>query len=77
MWLPGLLIIAAFLPMSDGGAEGGAVTVPNREQRYFKIKVNKAFYNDLTFACATTFLRILPCGVNVGAVFEQGLSLAR
>ena len=44
--------------------------MPHGEQRYFKIKINKALYNHLPFACATTFLRIVPCCIDVSLGFE-------
>ena len=74
--LPGHAVVAFLLNMPDRIAKRDAAAVPNREQGYFIVKINKAFDNNFAAFAPGSGMRIFPCMINVVFGANDALPLA-
>ena len=77
LWLPGFLVIALLLTMTDRRTESCATYVAHGEQGDFVIEVDEAFDDDPAFARTTAFLRVVPSLLHIVSAAQQALAFAR
>ena len=75
--LPGLLIIALLLTVTDRCTEGSAANMAYGQKGDFVVKVDKAFNDNPALARTTAFLRVVPRSLYIVGAAQQALALAR
>ncbi len=75
--LPGLVVVALDLAVTDRRAESGAVDVAHGEQSDLVVEIDEALDDHPALAGAPAFLGIVPGRLQVVGAFQDALALAR